>query len=259
MKCKPYPSVLTASLLLALWPVAGESGQNANSASPDAAKAALQGRVEELKQSLAANQKALHHYTWVETTEISLKGEVKKTEKKKCSYGSDGKVIKTDLAGAAPAPAPKAPPNGGGRRAGHRGGALKEKVIENKIDDLKEYMGDVAALVKQYVPPDPAKIQAAAQAGKVALDKLNNPGVAQLAIPDYHLPGDKLVVSFNSATKQLAAVNVNSYLGREKDIVTLAVRFASLPDAVNYPAETLLTASAKQIQVKIHNSEYKKE
>lgn len=113
MKCEPYTSVLTASLLLAIWPVAVALAQNAKSASPDAARAALQARVAELKQSLAANQKALHQYTWFETTEISLKGEVKKTERKECRYGSDGKVIKTDLAGAAPAPAAKAPPSGG--------------------------------------------------------------------------------------------------------------------------------------------------
>jgi hypothetical protein len=135
---------------------------------------------------------------------------------------------------------------------------VKKKVIENKVEDLKEYMGDVAALVKQYVPPDPEKIQAAAQNGKVALDKETTPGVAKLAITDYDLPADRLAISFNSATKQLAAVNVDSYLGKEKDTVTLAVRFASLPDGVNYPAETVLVAKAKQIQVKITNNGYKK-
>jgi hypothetical protein len=258
MKCKSYTSVLTAYVLLAICPVAGVLAQDAKSASPDAAKPALQAKVAELKQSLAANQKALQPYTWVETTEISLKGEVKKTVRKECRYGPDGKVIKTEIPGAAPAPAAKAPPSGGGRRAGRGGGALKEKVVENKVEDLKKYMGDVAALVKQYVPPAPAKIQAAAQGGKAALDKDSTPGVARLVITDYYLPGDKLVISFNSATKQLAAVNVNSHLGKEKDTVTLAVRFASLPDSVTYPAETMLVASAKQIQVKIANSGYKK-
>jgi len=257
MKYKSYKNGLTASTLLAIWSVAGVLAQDAKNAPPDA-KAAFQAKVAELKQSLAANQKALHQYTWVETTEISMKGEVKKTEKKECRYGTDGKVIKTDLAGTAPAPAAKAPPSGGGRRGGRGGGALKEKVIENKVDDLKEYMGDVTALVKQYVPPDPAKIQAAAQGGKAALDKESTPGVAQLVITDYYLPGDKLAIAFNSAAKQLAAMNVNSYLGKEKDTVTLAVRFASLPDAVNYPAETVLVAAAKHIQVKITNSGYKK-
>src|SRR6185369_7479385 len=117
---------------------------------------------------------------------------------------------------------------------------------------------DVAALVKQYVPPDPAKIQAAAQGGKAALDKETSPGIAQLTITDYELPGDKLAIAFNSAAKQLAGVNVDSYLGKQKDTVTLAVRFASLPDGANYPAETVLVAKAKQIQVKITNSGHHK-
>lgn len=254
MKFK-YTGALPASALLAVWPVVGALAQDAPAG---AAKAALQAKVAEIKESLAANQKALQQYTWVETTEISMKGEVKKTEKKECRYGTDGKAIKTDLASSPPAPAANASTSGGGRRAGRGGGAVKKKVVENKVEDLKEYMGDVAALVKQYVPPDPAKIQAAAQGGKVAIDKETSPGVAQLAITDYYLPGDKLAISFNSATKQLAAVNVNSYLGKEKDTVTLAVSFASLSDGVNYPAETVLVAKAKQIQVKITNSGYKK-
>src|SRR6476469_8656418 len=117
-----------------------------------------------LKQSLAANQAALKQYTWVETTQISLKGEVKKQEQKQCLYGADGKVQKTPLPGAAPAKAEEKS-SGGGRRGG---GRLKENIIENKVEDMKEYMEKVAALVHQYVPPDAQKIQAAQAAGNVA-------------------------------------------------------------------------------------------
>lgn len=219
-------------------------------------KAAMQEKVAALKQSLAANQKALQQYSWIETTEISMKGEVKKVEKKECRYGNDGKVIKTDLPGAQP-PAEKEDSGGRGRR-GRAGGAVKEKVVANKVEDLKEYMAAVGALVKQYVPPDSAKIQAAVQAGKAALNKESAPGVAELAFTDYAMPGDKFGISFNTAAKQLAGVKVNSTLGEDKDPVTLAVRFASLADGVNYPAETVLSAPAKQIQVKITNSGHKK-
>ena len=252
---KLHTSALPVSAFLALWPVVGGLAQDAKSAGAGAGNAALQEKVAELKQSLAANQKALQQYTWMETTEISLKGEVKKTDRKECRYGSDGKVMKTAIADAAPAP-PK--DDGGGKRRGGRGGAVKEKVVANKVEDLKEYMSNVAALVKQYVPPEPAKIQASAQGGKAALDKETTPGIAELAIRDYALPGDKLTISFNAAAKSVAGVNVNSYLGKEKDTVTLAVRFASLPDGVNHPAETVLVAKAKQIQVKITNSGYHK-
>jgi hypothetical protein len=247
-------SALPVAALLALSTVAGGLAQDAKTGA--GGKAGLQEKVAELKQSLAANQKALQPYTWVETTEISMKGEVKKIQRKQCRYGADGKAMKTDLPDTAPAAANDS--GSGGRRGRRGGGAVKKKVIDNKVEDLKEYMGDLAALVKQYVPPDAAKVQASAQAGKAALDKESTPGIVQLSIADYDLPGDKLAIAFNAAAKQLAGVNVNSYLGKEKDTVTLAVRFASLPDGVNYPAETILVAKAKQIQVKITNSGYKK-
>src|SRR4249920_2218051 len=113
-----------------------------------------QEKITALKESLAANQAALKQYSWIETTAISMKGEVKKQEQKQCYYGADGKVQKTPVAGAAPKPA--SPPPSGGRR----GGRVKQNIVENKVDEMKEYMASVAALVHQYVPPDPKKIQA---------------------------------------------------------------------------------------------------
>ena len=59
----------------------------------------MQEKVAALKQALAANQAALKPYTWTESTEISLKGEVKKRQQKLCRYGPDGKVQKTALQG----------------------------------------------------------------------------------------------------------------------------------------------------------------
>src|SRR6478672_9243873 len=92
-------------------------------------KAALQQRVAELKESVAANKAKLAMYQWTETTTILLKGEVKKTETNSCVYGPDGKVQKTPV--GAPAPAPQ--------QQGGRHGRLKEKVVEKKVDELKDY------------------------------------------------------------------------------------------------------------------------
>ena len=88
-----------------------------------------------IKEQVAKNQASLKQYSWVETTEISLKGEVKKKEQKQCSYGADGKVQKTPIPGAAPAPAPPAQQSGG-----RRGGRAKQAIVENKVEDLKDYM-----------------------------------------------------------------------------------------------------------------------
>ena len=110
-----------ASAIMAGWLATSAHAQDAKD--PAAAKAAMQAKVAELKQSLAANQKALQQYTWTETTEISMKGEVKKTERKECRYGTDGKVIKTDMDDGAPQQAQSSQGGGGGRRGGRGGGA----------------------------------------------------------------------------------------------------------------------------------------
>ena len=49
-------------------------------------KQALQEKVAAFKQATAENQKALHQYTWVEDTQLSLKGEVKSTKIESCRY-----------------------------------------------------------------------------------------------------------------------------------------------------------------------------
>src|SRR5215471_12904384 len=78
-----------------------------------------------LKESLAQNQAKLRTYSWIETTQISLKGEVKKQEQKQCYYGADGKVQKTPMAGA-PKPEPQQASRGGGRRGG---GRVKKQIV----------------------------------------------------------------------------------------------------------------------------------
>jgi hypothetical protein len=213
-------------------------------------------RAAELKQSLAQNQAALRQYTWVETTEISLKGEVKKQEQKQCFYGVDGKVQKTPLAGAAPA-AKEAPQQSAGRGGRRGGGRVKEAIVENKVDELKDYMEQVAALVHEYVPPAAEKIQAAQAAGNVSMQPAG--GAATFAIKNYLKAGDTLTIGLDPAAKKLTSYQVNSFVEKPKDdAVTLAVTFATLPDGTSYPQQVLLDATAKKIQVKITNGGYKK-
>lgn len=90
-------------------------------------------------------------YQWTEHAEISLKGEVKSTKDEVCRYGPDGKVQKTDLS---PPPAPS-----GGKRG------LKGKVVEKKKDELEDYMQRSVSLIKDYLPPDPQKLESAFQGG----------------------------------------------------------------------------------------------
>ena len=54
-------------------------------------------RLAAAKEAAVRNQQALRSYSWVEKTELSLKGEVKNTKVDMCKYGPDGKVQKTSM------------------------------------------------------------------------------------------------------------------------------------------------------------------
>ena len=89
-----------------------------------------------------------------ETTVISLKGEEKSREQKQCYYGADGSLQKVDVSES-----PQEEKRG-----------LRGRVVARKKAELTDYMKQAVALVKTYVPPDPAKIQAVKDAGNVSLD-----------------------------------------------------------------------------------------
>jgi len=213
---------------------------------PDSAAAA---KIAALKESLAKNQAALKQYAWTETTQISLKGEVKKTEQKECLYGPDGKVQKTPVQGA---PQQQQQQASGGRR----GGLVKKKVVEKKVGEMKDYMQQVAALVHEYVPPDRDKIQAAAAAGNVSATPAQP--ISAITIKNYLKQGDSVTLGFDTNAKRIVTYNVDSYLDNPKDAVKLAVDFAQLPDGTNYAQKSVLDATGKQIQVTVTNSDYKK-
>ena len=209
-------------------------------------KAALQKRVAELKESVAANKAKLAQYQWTETVTILLKGEVKKTEQNLCKYGPDGKVQKTPM--GAPAPPPQQPE---GRR-----GRMKEKIVEKKVGELKDYGAELKTLIGQYVPPSRDKIQAAFQAGNASITPEG--GTTSLVFNNYYQQGDKMTFAFDTAAKKISTINVNTYLDQPKDAVTLAVTFASLPDGTNYAASTDLKAESKNMEIKTANSGYQK-
>jgi hypothetical protein len=114
----------------------------------------------------------------------------------------------------------------------------------------------VKAVLGMYVPPDPQKMQAAFQAGKVSLNP--GEGAVSLVFADYAQPGDKMTLTFDTATKKITGLNINTYMGQEKDVVTLHVQMGSLPDGTNYEQQTVLNATAKQLVVTTTNSNYQK-
>jgi hypothetical protein len=54
----------------------------------------IQQRVAALKESAAKDQQSIRQYEWIETTVISLKGEEKSRQQKRCYYGAEGSLQK---------------------------------------------------------------------------------------------------------------------------------------------------------------------
>jgi hypothetical protein len=88
-------------------------------------------------------------------------------------------------------------------------------IIAGKKEHLTDYMENVRSLLSRYMPPERGPMQAAFEAGKVALEA---PAGA----------------------------------------VTLMRVFSSLPDSRNFMQESVLAASARQIQINMTNFGYQR-
>ena len=200
-------------------------------------------RAAMLKATMQASQVVLKQYEWVETTVISLKGEEKSRKQERCYYGADGQLTKVLL--TAPAPEEK-----------KRG--LRGKIAEKKKEELTDYMKQAVALVKTYVPPSPARIQAAKDAGKVSIEVLEPGKRARLNFSGYEKTGDNLGVEVDLTSNRPLGVKVATYLEDAKDKVTLDVRMGQLNDGTTYASDITLSAPAKNLTVAVQNSGYRK-
>ena len=114
------------------------------------------------------------------------------------------------------------------------------------------------ALVKTYVPPSPAKIQAAKDAGKVTIEALEPGKRARLNFRDYEKAGDNLGIEVDLANNRPLSLKVATYLDDAKDAVILDVRMGQLNDGTTYPSDITLDAKAKELKVAVQNSGYRK-
>ena len=203
--------------------------------------AALQEKLAAVKQAAAENKQRLQQYTWIETTQLTLKGDAKPPTQNSCRYGPDGQVEKTPIG-----PPPQQP----------SGGRMKQRIIEKKKEEMKDYMQDVKGVLAMYVPPDSERMQQAYQAGNVALNPVA--GAVNLVFTNYAQPGDKMSLTFDTAAKKITTLSIDTYMGEAKDKVTLQVQMGSLPDGTNYAQQAVLNASAKNLSVTTTNSNYQR-
>jgi hypothetical protein len=202
----------------------------------------VQQKLAAAKAAAARNQKALRSYSWIETTELSLKGEVKNNKVDMCKYGPDGKVQRTPV--LEPAPTEK-----------KRG--LKGKIIAKKTGEMKEELEAAIALVQQYVPPSPDLMQVVMDAGTASLSQAG-PGAASLKFPAYVKKGDALTLTFDSNVNALRQIEVNTWLDEPESVVNLKVMMQAMTGGISYPGLTVVTLVKRQLEVKIVKSNYQK-
>lgn len=202
-----------------------------------------QEHVVALKASLAASQAILKNYEWVETTVISLKGEEKSRLMNRCYNGADGKVQKVPL--TEPPPAEK-----------KRG--LRGKIVEAKKEELTGFMKAAVAVVKDYVPPSPALIQKAKDAGKVTVQPLSG-SKTRLTFADFLKPGDSLALEMDLGSNRPVSAQIRSYLDTQAEVVTLNVRFGTLDSSATYASQITLEAPGENLKVTVENSGYRRQ
>jgi hypothetical protein len=200
--------------------------------------------VAALKQNLAESQKRLRQYEWIETTTITLKGEQKSQKQQRVYYGADGTLTKLPVDEAPPQAAPS---------GGRRGGRVKQRVVENKKEEMHGYMEKASALIHQYVPPDPARIQSSKDANKIQV-RPQPDGTVLLECKDYVQPSDLLTLGVDPKTARLSVLTVATYLEKPEDTVALSVQFGTLADGTSYTAQSTLDVKAKNVRVVIANS-----
>jgi hypothetical protein len=236
---KAKPLIATSSVFVAAMCALLVDGRNVAIAQ----QPSVPERVTALKATVAASQAVLRQYEWIETTVITLKGEEKSRKQERCYYGAEGGVQKVPLT-ATPPPEKK------------RG--LRGRVAESKKEELTDYMKNAVSLVKSYVPPIPAKMQAAKDAGKVTIEVLEPGKRARLNFRDYQKPGDNLGVEVDLVNNRPLGLNISSYLDDPKEAVMLNVHMSQLNDGTTYAGTVVLEAKAKSLTVTVNNSGYRK-
>jgi len=202
-----------------------------------------QERIAALKASLQTGLAGQRSYEWIETTAVSLKGEEKTRKQNRCYYDVQGELQKVPTGEA---PAAKKP----------RG--VRGRVAANKKEDIETAIQEAMALVKQYLPPDPERIQAAVDAGKLSITPPDGAGRIAITISDYLKAGDSVKLDLDAGKNALLGIGVKTFMEKAKDAVSLDASLAALPDGTIYVATVALDVTSEKLRIDIQNGGHKK-
>src|SRR5204863_5688656 len=111
--------------------------------------------------------------------------------------------------------------------------------------------------IREYAPPNPEQIDHLLRNGEASLGASSG-ATSEVRFVHYFLEGDSMVFTYDTASKRLLRVLVSTDLSSAKDPVILEATFERLPDGVNHLSSATLKASARKVQVNVHNVIYLK-
>lgn len=201
----------------------------------------LAGEVNTIRAEVARSNLALRRYTWIEHTEVLVKGKLQSASDAGCRYDATGQVLKTPLAADV---------------EDRANGVSKRPTVRKKADQ-QDYIERAISMIATYVPPNPEQLDAMLARGDASLEQ-SEPGKSQIRFKEYYQQGDSMTFTYHPVSKALLHVTVLSTLGKPKDPVRMEAVFETLPDGVNHLASTTVTAKSRKIEVKTRNVSYTK-
>jgi hypothetical protein len=200
-------------------------------------------RIEMVKQSFATSKTVLRTYEWLQTVALTVSGEQKVKQQYSCYYGAEGKLTKVPVAADA---------------VEEKKRGLRGKAADKKKAELEASLKGAMALLDQYTPVDPARIDAAKAAGNVSVSVPDQAGGLRVTIKDYLKPGDQVEVAVDGTSNKLKGVLISSFL-EDKSPFVAKVAYSPLNDGTLYPASAVLEMKAQELSVNVQNSGYKKQ
>ncbi len=226
---------LAAGLLLCAGQLA--SGLEAQNIDPK-----LMREVMAVRQAVAQSNAALRQYSWTEHTQVLVGGDVKSSSQVVCRYDAAGDLTKVPI---------------GEAKEQKPASAISKRSINRKKADMQDYIERALSAIRSYVPPKAEEMPTLLQNRNVSLGQAVG-GTSEIRFKGYYRPEDSLVFTYDTESKRLLRVNVDSNLGSPKDPVTLEAVFEQLPDGLNHLSSTTLKANKKKVEVKTRNFDYRK-
>ena len=197
--------------------------------------------VAAVRAELARSHAELLKYTWVEQTDVLVKGDQKSSTSASCGYDREGKIIRTPL---------EERDRTSSRQTSNR------PVVRSK-GEMQDYIERAISRIRDYVPPTPHVIDHLVNSGQASLHP-GSGGASEVRMSHYYQDGDTVVFTYDTASKRLLRASVSSNLTGKKDPVTLDAIFELLPGNVTHLSAATLKAPSKKVQVNVKNFDYKK-